>query len=113
MLIDRDRLIFKALCALDEAIDDCDVTPIRPTFTLRFALAYLYAVSDGRRDSFDMFWREVQDPQAKAYSDDTGRYIRATHARIALTGIARSVGIELTSEVTTRISKVRRKARGA
>ena len=62
MHINRYKLIFKAPCALDEAIDDCHLATLRPTFTLRFALAYLLAVSDGKRDSFDMVWREVQDP---------------------------------------------------
>ena len=69
----------------------------------------LFAVSDGRCDSFDMFLREVQDTQAKAYSDDTGQYIRRSHARIAFTGISRSVGIKLTAEVTGQLRAARRR----
>ena len=60
MRFDRDHLIFKALCALDEAIDQCDTAPIKPGFALRFALAYLFAVSDGRREPYDAFWRQVR-----------------------------------------------------
>ena len=112
MLIDHDKLVFKALCALDEAVAACHDAAIKPTFALRFALAYLFAVSDGKRDSFDDFWRQVQDPQARAYSDDAGQYMRVTHARIALTGISRSVGIELTSEVMARLRKARDLKRG-
>ena len=57
MRFDRDHLVFKALCALDQAIADCDDAPIKPSFALRFALAYLFAVSDGERYPYDLFWR--------------------------------------------------------
>ena len=65
----RDQLAFKALCALDEAIDACDAGPITLTFALRFALAYLFAVSDGLRDPCNAFGREVCDPKVSAFSE--------------------------------------------
>lgn len=81
MRSDRDQLGFKALCALDEAIDACDAGPIKLTFALRFALAYLFAVSDGLRDPYDAFWHEVRDPKASAFSDPARRCVRTSSAR--------------------------------
>ena len=108
MGFDRDQLIFKALCALDEAADACHAEPLRPTFALRFALAFLYAVSDGRRAPYDAFWREIGDGKEGAYSADAGRYIRSTYARTAMTGIARGVGVEMSVDVMQRLSAARR-----
>ena len=103
MRFERDHFTFKALCALDEAIDQCNVAPIKPTFALRFALAYLFAVSDGRRDPYDAFWREVSDGNLAAYSEASRRYVRTSYARTALASISRGVGIELTADMMQRL----------
>lgn len=108
MRFDRDQLAFKALCALDEAIDACDAGPIKPTFALRFALAYLYAVSDGHRDPYDSFWREIRDPKASAFSEPARRYVRTSYAWTALAGISRSVGVELTADIMQRLRDARK-----
>lgn len=113
MRFDRDHLTFKALCALDEAIDLCDAAPIEPTFALRFALAYLFAVSDGRREPYDAFWREVRDGNGAAYSEASRRYVRTTYARTALAGISRGVGIELTVDMMQRLRNARTARPGA
>ena len=107
MRFDRDQLTFKALCALDEAINQCDAAPIKPTFALRFALAYLFAVSDGRRDPYDAFWREIRDPKASAFSDSARRYVRTSYARTALARISRGVGVELTADVMQHLRDAR------
>lgn len=107
MRFDRDQLTFKALCALDEAIDQCEAVPIRPTFALRFALAYLFAVSDGRRDPYDAFWREIRDLKPSAFSESAQGYVRTSYARTALAGISRSVGVELTAEMMQRLRDAR------
>jgi hypothetical protein len=107
MRFERDHLNFKALCALDEAIDQCDAGPIEPTFALRFALAYLFAVSDGRRDPYDAFWHEIRDGNGAAYSDSSRCYVRTTYARTALAGISRGIGIELTADVMQRLRDAR------
>ncbi len=108
MRFDRERLIFKALCALDEIVDECRSGPVKATFAMRFALAYLYTVSNGHRASYDTFWREARDPKSSAYSDHDRRYLRSTNARTALTGIARSVGIEMTAQVMRALSDARK-----
>ena len=108
MRFDRDQLIFRALCALDEAIDHSDIAPVKRTFALRFALAFLFNLSDGkRRDCYDEFWREIGDPKDHAFSESSARYQRTTHARTNLSGIARSVGLELTADLMERLRLAR------
>lgn len=68
MIFDWDTLIFKALCALDEIAIEAGDAPIKPSQSTRFALAFLYAVSNGDRTQYDQFWREIMDPKASAYS---------------------------------------------
>jgi hypothetical protein len=87
MRFDRDLMIFKGLCALSEYADAAYQTPLKPTFGLRFALAFLYSQSNGEVSAFTDFWNAVQDPQEEAYHPDRGQYQRATNARTALNGI--------------------------
>ena len=103
MHIDYETLRFKALCVLDQAIDDCHSAPLQGSLGLRFALAYLYAISDGRREPFDAFWREVHDAKASAYSKEDQHHLRTSYARTQLCCISRGVGIELTAELMQRL----------
>lgn len=43
----REHLVMKALAALGELAHQNSAGPIRPGMAIRFALAYLYSVSDG------------------------------------------------------------------
>jgi hypothetical protein len=43
MRFDRDQLIFKAICALDEIVDSARDRPVRGTLAMRFVLAFLYS----------------------------------------------------------------------
>jgi hypothetical protein len=92
---------------LDEAIDACRGAPIKPSLGLRFALMFLYALSDGDRGSFDEFWRIIQSPEDNQ-NETAGRYIRATLARTHMTGIARSVGRELGVTYSQKLSLARK-----
>lgn len=98
MRIDRERLTFKALSVLAEIADNCDKQPAERTLGLRFALAYLYAVSNGNRQPFDEFWRSCCDPVPWAYSAAEREYVRGTYTRSALSGIILSVGAPGTVE---------------
>lgn len=91
MRFDRDLMIFKALCALSEYADSSHDGPLKPTFGLRFALAFLYSQSDGDSSGFTAFWDEVQDAHEKAYSPEQAQYRRATYARTYLNGIMNAV----------------------
>jgi hypothetical protein len=108
MRIDRNTLVFKALCALDEVAIEAGDAPLKPSLSTRFALAFLYAVSDGDRSPYDQFWREIGDAKASAHSEGSGRYIRGSYARTAFTGIARTVGIDVGIEVMAKLAEARR-----
>lgn len=71
MRFSAEHLRFKALVALDEAAEA--ETPVAKSFSLRFALAYLYACSSGERWMFDQFWQAVTEPCGEAYLDIFGR----------------------------------------
>jgi hypothetical protein len=104
----QDQLVFKALCALAEVVEQCRTGPIIPTFAVRFALAYLYAVGDGERLAFDDFWRAIRTSDEGSYSDVMANVMRVTHAQTAMTGIARGCGVELCVEYTARLAAARR-----
>lgn len=91
MRFDRDLMIFKALCALSEYADTSREAPLKPTFGLRFALAFLYSQSNGDPRAFTDFWSAVQNAQEDAYHPTAGQYLRATNARAALNGIVNSI----------------------
>ncbi len=59
MLIPSDRLTTKALLALEEVAQQADREPVRPSLAVRFALAYLFSISDGDREPFDSFWQAL------------------------------------------------------
>jgi hypothetical protein len=89
-----DPLVFKALCAVDEACEQAQADIVRPSFALRFALAYLYVRSDGTRWVYDAFWKAIQDADIRS----NGGYLRGTSATSAMQGIMRSVGVVPTFE---------------
>ena len=109
MLIPRDVLVFKALCALDEVVEQARHAPVQPGLAVRFALAYLFAISNGDRRHYDAFWRQVRDEKGSCFSEAAGRYERSTYARTAFTGIARSVGVQLDIAMVSRLAAARRK----
>jgi hypothetical protein len=55
-----EQLRDKALLALEEAVQECRYRTPRPSFALRFALAYLWAYRAGDRKPFDDFWRALR-----------------------------------------------------
>jgi hypothetical protein len=104
MRFTKEQLAFKALVVLSEAAEQCHVAPIRPSVGIRFALAYLYAVSERHDRAFhDTFWEVVQDAQQAAYSHEMGNYLRYTQAWSTMRGVARAAGIELTAEMEQRL----------
>jgi hypothetical protein len=57
MRLAPERLKFIALAALEEAAEGTHQAPVEPSYALRFALAYLYAISGEERWPFDGFWQ--------------------------------------------------------
>lgn len=91
MRFDRDLLIFKALCALSEVADASHDAPIKPTFAIRFALAFLYSQTNGDSTAFTNFWNEIQQTHDKAYHARQGEYLRASYSRTCVNGIINAV----------------------
>jgi hypothetical protein len=102
----RSELIFKALCVLDQAIDDCTPTPVKPNPGLRLALGLLFVFSDGDRSSFDAFWKIVIDA-ADAITHAMKADTRSTYARTYLTAICRSVDMPLTVDLMLSLRRAR------
>ena len=59
MFIQSERLATKALLALEKIARQADSGPLRPSLAVRFALAYLFSISDGDREPFDSFWQAL------------------------------------------------------
>lgn len=55
-----NQLRDKALLALEDAIQECRYRTPRPSFAVRFALAYLWVYSKGDRKPFDEFWEALR-----------------------------------------------------
>jgi hypothetical protein len=104
MRIARDRLIFLALCALDEIVDQAKHQPVQPSFALRFTLAFLWALSDGKqRATYDGFWRCVT-PQKEPHREHRLYY---DYADGHLRAIARSLGFDFETELREAINRAR------
>lgn len=70
MEFDRDNLVFRAICVLDEIVDQCHAGTVKTTLAVRFILAFLYSQSKSDdRSSFDKFWKIIRDEYQPAYSD--------------------------------------------
>jgi hypothetical protein len=92
--------MFLALVALYEVADEAGRAPVRPSFALRFALAFLYTNSNGDRSSYDGFWRQCQHP----YDGRTqANYARGTMTRTAWNGICHSLGVALSIDFMEQI----------
>lgn len=59
----KGQLRDKALLGREEVVQETRYRRVRHTLTLRFSLAYLWALSAGDRKPFDEFWRSVAEPK--------------------------------------------------
>lgn len=106
MRVARERLIFLALCALDEIVDQAGDGPVQPTIGLRFALAFLWACSDGSdRTCYDGFWRCVTPK--KPGEQHRGHELYRDYAGAHLRGIAGTLGFDFEIELRERINRAR------
>lgn len=54
----------KALLALEDAVQECRYRSPRPSFAVRFALAWLWVHSGADRAAFDEYWRCLVAPKS-------------------------------------------------
>lgn len=102
MRFSKEHLTFKALVGLDEAAESSG--PVPPSFALRFALAYLYATSDGERWLYDDFWRAATRQPG---SDFMSAMCRRQTLTACLNGICRAAGSERTPDLMQQLRKAR------
>ena len=107
MRLPRAHLTYLSLAILAETADSAGAEPVDPSLAVRLALAYLYSIANTDRRNFDEFWQTLRDPMTAQHSDAIRAYTRPTFCRTHLTGIARSVGVELTVEVWARLRQRR------
>lgn len=105
----REQMIYKAVVALDEAIGEYTGEKPRPTFALRFCLAYLFSQSDGNRLPYDEFWKALSCEGRDGWDEDAARYVQGTRLRGCRNAIMRSVGMGETPEVFEAIARGHRK----
>ena len=107
----REQMIYKAVVALDEAIGEYTGEKPRPTFALRFCLAYLFSQSDGNRLPYDEFWKYLSYEGHSGYDEDAARYVQSTRLRGCRNAIMKSVGMGGTPEVFEAVARGHRKLR--
>ncbi|HMO74590.1 MAG TPA: hypothetical protein PKD99_02190 [Sphingopyxis sp.] len=96
MRVDRDKILQLALVHLAECVEMVGDAPLRPTASLRLALAVAHSFSlDGDRAPFDDFWLQTRDDR-KGWSETGDSYFRTTRLMTQLRGVMRAVGIEPT-----------------
>ena len=81
----------KALLALEDAVQECRYRSPRPSFAVRFALAYLWIYSGADRAPFDAFWEKLREPHTPW---------SFTPANIALGRIYAAIGVERSEAVS-------------
>lgn len=113
--IGTDKLITKALHAVEDACWLAQQGPVDPSFALRFALVFLYANGDGRRECFDTFWKIVTDhpSQYRHGSESIQNTIRGSYANRELYDIYKAVGVHRSHEMVFHSALARGKAQKA
>jgi hypothetical protein len=87
-----EQLRDKALLALEDAIQECRYRQPRPSFAVRFALAYLWVYSGADRKRFDELWRSLRSPKTP------WSFSGADHA---LSAIYRALGVDRPDDIAS------------
>lgn len=104
----RQDLIYRALVALDHEAESAGPEPSRPGAALRFCLAFLHAVSDGKaRAPYFGFWKSLTEIDGSDWADEHKAYQRQTNLRGHLQAIVRTLGLPPTPGLFIAISRGR------
>jgi hypothetical protein len=104
----RQDLIYRALVALDHEAEAAGADPSKPGPAVRFCLAFLHAISDGKsRQAYVGFWKDLIDVDRSDWAETHKRYRRQTQLRGGLHAIVRSVGLPPTPGLFLAISRGR------
>ena len=95
MRLDRDRLIFLCLAALDDIMQGCATAPATPSPQFRAVLAMLYALGDrSERALFDDFWRSSLLAPSHTMTEHQANHRRMSLLARMWPAICRHVGVE-------------------
>ena len=93
---------------LDEAIEQSRHQPVPASPGVKLSLAYLFALSDGERRSFDGFLEFIASPARSEEPSWSAAYRRSTYAWGVFEGIVRSIGFFPSVAVEHVIANARR-----
>lgn len=97
MQVIQRQLIFHALVALDDEADRAGPEPSTPGYAVRFALAFLFALTRKRdRTPFDEFWRLLHHVDSSDWTADRKTYMRRTRLNGCILAIMRALGLPTT-----------------
>lgn len=110
MRLSRDRLIFMALCVLDDVCWQARKGQVQGTMSIRLALATLYACSDGNEAPYREFWTQMRNECVSANSWEQSNTLRHSYTYRAMRRVAESVGVQFSTDYSDRLANARRKA---
>jgi len=102
----RDELIWKALLALDELVEQSEAAQVPKSLMLRFTLAYLYSnAAPDSRPVFNEIWRLMTAPCPQ---ETYARGTRSANIGAAYNGLCRAIGWERTVTLMQYLAASRR-----
>lgn len=111
MRLDRHKLVFMGLLALDDLREQAFDAPTARSIWLRFLLAFLFEASGSdpaKKWLFDSFWREALG-QSDGRTHGLSEVIRKRALETAMNGICRECGWERTGDLELEMQAFRAK----
>lgn len=113
MRFSREQLVWKALLALDEIVQQCGKSPVPKSLMLRFTLAYLYVAAGAQPSTkwlFESFWKTATQPAPTVeVGEFLNSYCRLRDATTAMNGICWALGMEPTVSLYQAMAEARTK----
>jgi hypothetical protein len=72
----------KALFALEEVVHDCRYSACNDTYSVRFALAYLYHLAPTDPEPFRTFWRKITSDNSLFRYSEADEALRRIYAHL-------------------------------
>lgn len=105
-----NKRLWLALVTLAELVEEVKDGPARPTAAARLALAVCHEHSNGDREPFVDFWRQMLDP-CDSSSPMIARYCRSTQLQIQLRRVLSATGTGPNPQIEIALDQAARKAR--
>jgi hypothetical protein len=104
MRFTSEHLIFKALCAVSEIVEQSAAASVKPSMSIRFGLAFLY-IQSGKQHKwiYDQFWQRIQDEYLHATAQEQAGYFRSRDAQGCLNAMVQNNKMPMTPEFFQRL----------